>query len=162
MNEIEFYNPIFQEFLTKFEKELEGTNYGVEFGFIAGDIEGSCTDPKDVLLELVPDQVSSVTKVSKVSGRHFLAEIKSKILMKDFDGMYPDHYNTKLIQKIRNERLPKLESHIRNFLTLNNANCYKTDGLPGMPFLDIIWSFCYLLIEPERKRALIIHGGASD
>lgn len=162
MNEIEFYTPIILRFLKDWEGELEGCDYGVEFNFRAKDIKNRNFGPVSILKQLLPSYQNIHATIEPVHSNRVSDKILKCVLYLDSLGHHPRHYTKGIVDSTKKQRIPKLEAHIRNFVTINNSDVYICENVPEFPSIDIIWRFCFLFVDRTRSRAVMLSGGASD
>jgi len=161
MDNLEFYKPILTKFLSDWESELQGSNYSVVLGFKVKAIESSLFSPLDTLSKMYPEGNLDHAVFEEMKSTVVVSNIIEKILDKDPKYGYPAHYTKELVQKISSQYKLKLESLIRNFITINNSKAFNCNDLPTAQY-EVFWGFSYLLIDSKRNNAFYLYGGASD
>lgn len=161
MEDLAQYTEIVKSFLSKWEKNLSGCNYVVEFGFKLILHKGEKLRKEEALYKLMCLSSISDIEFTKCNEHEMKSNISNLLRTGGFETQ-PSHFTKEIVKDINNKMLPKYYEHIKHYINLGSSNIYKLTNVPDAPCFDIFWSYTYLVTDHNRGTSIIIWGGASD
>ena len=129
MEDLVQYTEIVKSFLSKWEKNLSGCNYVVEFGFKSITHNAEKLSKEEVLFKLMSLSSISEIEFAKSNEHEMKSNISNLLRTGGFDTL-PFHFTKEKVKDINNKMLPKYYEHIKHYINLGSSNIYKLSNVP--------------------------------